>query len=210
MPKVLAAWLVTLLSLSSPALAKAERREDLKIEMCGLASFDAVFTKVAAIDERLSSARKLLRDGRQDLNAALGLDKQTALPDALAALKDATAGELSVAVLRGAPKLSAAAVPAELQEAIGAANRLASGLAMSMVELQGIPAEVAALTKETAAFPKRFKSEAKSAGLKPTEIPKMLKVVKKDVEITAALPTKAASVVDRAASALSALSALAQ
>jgi hypothetical protein len=132
---VRSATLALSLMLAAPALAakdkdkkdKAEERPT--IELCGLASFDEVFTKVAAIDEQLAAARQLLTTANRDLNTALELEKGTPLQDGLADLKAEAEGKLTVAMEGTVPKLQAKnAVPANLQAAIDAVNGMVDGI----------------------------------------------------------------------------------
>ena len=206
---------VLMLVLATPALAKADKKgkkpeEPLKIELCGLASFDAVFTKVAAIDERLTKARDLLGDARRDLNDALGSAKGTSLQEALADFKSQAGSQIVVRMQGTTPKIDARPnSPSSLLAAVDAVNGLTHGITGAMAELEAIPAEAAALATEVAALPKQLKSEAKAAGLKPTEIPAKLKIVKHDVEVAAALPEKAAAVVERMTGLLTTVGSLA-
>jgi hypothetical protein len=212
------ATLALLLILTLPAFAKDKDKDEGKdgpeerpvIEMTGFASFDEVFTKVAAIDEQLSTARKMLTTANNDLNTALELEKGTPLKDGLADLRSKADGKLAVAMEGTVPKLSATdAVPANVQAAIDAVNGMVAGITGSIEALTAIPAEAAALATETAAFPARIKEEATAAGLKPTEIPGKLAIVKKDVEITAGLPEKATQIVERMTTLVTTVSALA-
>ena len=201
-----------LLVLASPALAKGKGKDkDLSIEMCGLASFDAVFAKVDAIDQRLTKAKKALGDAKRDINTALALEQGTSLQDALAALKARAAGQLTVTPAGSGLRIEARdGAPADVAEAIGAVNRLAGSLSTTIAELQGLPNEAAGLVAAASALPKQLKDEAKAVGMKPTEIPKILKVVKQDVEVAAGLPDKATAVVQRAVDVLATIGSLAR
>lgn len=213
MRMLVAALTALLLAASAPALAKdkGKDKEEATIQECGLASFDAVFARAGAIDERLTTARKMLGDAKRDLNAALGLDKETALQEALAALKTEAAGKFTVAMNGTMPKLEPKGdVPPNIGAALTAVNHMVDGIGGSIAELQGIPTEAAALVTEAQALPGRLKDEAKAAGVKPTELPAMLKIVKTDVEITAGLPDKATALVDRMNAVITTVTSLAE
>src|SRR5690349_9929144 len=157
------ATLALMLVLAGPAFAKDKDKgekagksgpeERPVIEMTGLASFDEVFTRVAAIDEQLATAKKMLTSANIDLNAALGLANGTPIKDGLADLQAKADGKLSVAMEGTMPKLSATdAVPANVQSAIDAVNGMVTGITGSIAALETIPAEAAALATETAGF----------------------------------------------------------
>lgn len=204
---------LVLLLLAGPAWAKdkgGKAEEAPTVEMTGLASFDEVFTRVAEIDAKLTTARRMLTGATHDLNTALALEKGTPLQDALADLKTKADGKIAVAMTGTVPKIEVTdAVPENVQTAIDAVNRMVDGITGSIEELGAIPAEAAELVTACSEFPKTFKAEATSAGIKATEIPKKLAIVKKDVEIAVALPDKATAVVERMTNLLTTVAALA-
>jgi hypothetical protein len=200
--------------LLSPSWAEAKergRRNDATIERIGLPSCDAVFAKVSAIDERLTRARRMLGESKRELTEALMLGRDSSLQDALAELKARAGGQLKVTMEGPLPRLeSKSQAPAELQASIDAVNAMIEGIGTSIVELRGIPAEAAGLATKAAKIPKQFKADAKAAGMKPTQIPAKLKILKSNIEITAAIPEKAKSVVERMNDLVSTVGTLAQ
>lgn len=210
-------YIVMMLLLAMPALAKDKDKRKGKdgpaatIEMIGLPSLDAVFVRVAAIDQKLTNARGMLATAKRGLNDALALEKGASLQEGLASFKKKAAGKLSVSMVDGVPMLKPkGAVPADVQAGIDAVNDMVRGITGSIVELKTIPAEATALAQAAAKLPKQLKQDALAAGLKPTEIPRKLKILKSDIEVTAALPEKATAVVDRMTGLLATVSSLAK
>ncbi len=205
--------LVGVLVLGPAAMGKEDTKDTEEaptIEMCGIPAFDTVFARVAAIDEKLTTTGKLMGDTKRAIQAALSLDSSLSLHDSLMSLKEEAAGKLTVRMTGGVPKLEATdAVPPDVQEAITAVQRMVRGIGASMTELKGIPEEAKGLVTEAAAFPRRIREEAKSASIKASQIPKALKVVKQNIEITAGLPERGAIAVERTTAVLATVGELA-
>lgn len=97
-------------------------------------------------------------------------------------------GKPKVAVKPGAsPKVT---------QAVGAINELVAAMSKASADLATVPKDAMALVQEAKALPGQVPSMAKSAGLKPTQVPKVLKGVKSNIGALGSIPGEIKALVD--------------
>lgn len=164
----------------------------------GVQPIDVFFKDVKDIDHRVDRAQGARRDGRNNINTALGLKKGTPLADAVKEIQALSGGNLQVAMTSGLPMLaSATAVPSNVAGAIEAVNAATAGYASAISDLAGVPKRTANLVKKAQKLPAQLKAEY-SDGFNPLEIPQMLKQTKSlkdNIKLTTALPKRTKKVI---------------
>src|SRR5688572_2378284 len=136
-------------------------KNQTRVERTGIAAFDDVFERVGEIDRRLDRADGQLRDGKTNLNTALGLKQGTPISDGLAELQRRAGNKLDLSIGNHAiPKLSASdAVPSDVQSAIDAVNGMTTNFSGSIEDLAALAPEIDKLVKQSAKIPSRLKDE---------------------------------------------------
>jgi hypothetical protein len=200
------------LSLSVQAFAKDSKDDHGKgkkdaqqhIQKTGIEVFDSVFSQVDDIDHTLSSIEGQLRDGKNNLNSALALQKGTPLADGLAELKNRAGNKVSLAMDKGTvPKLEANdALPSNVRNAVDAVNQMTSNFGVSIDQLTGLAPDMEKLVKQTGKMPGRLVEEFKKGGNgglfdRLFKLPKIAKALKGDLAVTAGLPDRAQGIQDR-------------
>ncbi len=178
---------------------KKGKKGKAKIEKTGIASIDAVFTQVGAIDSTLAGVETSLRAGKVNLNTALALEKGTPIEDAIASLQQVAGNKLSVVTKGKVPQLSVTdAVPANVQQAVDGLNGLLTNLTSSIDDLAALPAQVQALVNESKSLPKKLSNEFQGDLLGSLfAMPKALSALNADMAILTGLPARVTSVTSR-------------
>ena len=168
------------------------------IERVGVQSIDRFFGDARNIDTRLDRAQTARRKGRLGVNAALGLDKGTALKDALRELKVRGKGNLSVVMRGGVPQLKPGSMlPSDLTTAVDAVNRATSGYAAALKDLAGVPRKTASMVKKSRQLPKKLKNHYID-NFNPLEIPQLFqqtRTVKNNIKVMRDMPSRSRQVV---------------
>ena len=172
--------------------ATADAAAPLTITTTGIAAVDGVFTPAGEILGTISGTKTALDNVSKNLTTALGLADGTPLKDALASLKEKAAGKLTVAMNeQGMPELKPSdALPEDVQKALDGFNASIGEISALVPKLAEIPQkaqEVVAAAQALVANP----SSLASSGVKPTEIPKVVKAVKNNITVLGKLPTEA-------------------
>jgi hypothetical protein len=170
----------------------------LDIKSVGVQSIDHFFVDVRDIDERLDRAQKARRQGRLGINAALGLDRSTALRDAVKELEVRSKGNLSIAMTGGVPQLTPnSMMPSDLVTALDAVNSATTGYATAIKDLAGVPRRTASLVKKSNQLPKKLKTHYVD-NFNPLEIPQMVqqtKSLKNNLKVMKDMPRRSKKVV---------------
>ncbi len=166
--------------------------DELAIQKTGLASMDQFFGQVQGQLDRLHGARRDMQTGSDNLAVALGLATGTPVQSALQDLRSKAQGKVKVALDGRVPKLQASdAVPENVQKGIDAVNTLVDADLAAAAACQEVATQAGPLAQEAPGMVGRVPAEAKSAGLKVTEIPGVTKKVKHNVDVTRSLPDEA-------------------
>jgi len=161
------------------------------IELTGIDSFDSIFTQAHDVDERLDSARQAMKDGRSNLNSALGLSSGTPFSDALTDLRDRAQGKLQLVTSGGGLSLTTSdAVPSNVQAAIDSLNSTLSNYQTAISDLAGIKDDATSLASAGKDFPSKLQSDFKNLDLSWNEVPTKLETVRNNVRIMGKMPTR--------------------
>jgi hypothetical protein len=172
--------------------AEQQTPAELTIERTGLGTMDQFFGQVQGLVDRLQVAQKDLAKGSDDLRTALDLATGTPLKDAFQDLKTKAQGKIKVAMEGNKPHLSASdAVPANVLQGIDAVNALVDADVSAATACTDVASQSAPLAQQAPGMVAKVPADAKSAGLKLTEIPGVTKKVKHNVDVTIALPGEA-------------------
>ncbi len=176
-----------------------KKKSDDGIWEVGVASIDDFFSDVDSIDRSLDKANRLLDGARTDLNSALGLNKKTTIPKALAELDARADGKLKLVMKGKVPTLAASdAVPTDVTAGIDAVNGFTNKMHRSITALADAPAAAASLAKKSKALPEQTREELEGNLLASLfKAPKALKAVNHNVGITRKLPSKTDKTVTR-------------
>ena len=179
---------------STAHAAKAEKveKELPQIEMTGITAFDSVFEQVKGIHDTLDRAQGRIDGATNKIAAAVGMPEGTTLAMSMWELKQKAGGPVQVKMEGTKPVLSVGGNGGpEAQGAVKAINE-------AVVEAAGVPADLAQLPKQVLALVEACKALPgqlnpnllKEAGLKPLELPKVAKVLGRNVKATAATPKR--------------------
>ena len=174
--------------------APADPAAPLTITTTGIAAVDDVFAPAGDIVNTVTGTKTALDNVNKNLASSLGMAEGTPLKDALASLKEKAAGKLTVAMnSQGMPELKPSdALPEDVQKALDGFNASIGEISALVPKLAEIPAKAQEVVAAAQALVANPSGLAKS-GVKPTEIPKVVKTVKNNITVLTKLPTEAAS-----------------
>ena len=165
----------------------APAEDELVIKTTGIADIDALFEKANAPIASIKTARTAIDSLGTNLTTALGLPAGTPFKDALADLKTKAEGKITVAMNeQGMPELKPSdAVPANVQAGIDAVNGGITDVQTAAAALVEIPNQMKELIAQAQSFnPKSLMS----AGVKPTEAPKIMKTIMGNINVLTKAP----------------------
>ncbi len=144
-----------------------------EIKNTKIPEFDALFEKGRTPITSVAQTRKDIDEAQKRMNTALGLAPEVTFDAALAELKAKIETKGKLAYKKGkVPTFTTADVmPDDLQKMLDESNVAMTAFGNAFTQLESIQGELATLATETAALPGKVPEAAKSAGLKPTEIP---------------------------------------
>jgi hypothetical protein len=162
---------------------------ELIIEDTGLKAIDDVFAPSKNLVTQLTTARDGLNNLNKNLVTAMGLAEGTPAADALAELKKQAPGMLKVTMDGMKPKIDVKPeAPANVKAAVDAINAGGESLVLAVKAMTDIPEAVKGTIEAAKALPAQIPTAAKDAGLKPTEVPGLLKKVKNNVATLGKMP----------------------
>ncbi len=186
-------------SASQTSKADKARRERKDIVSTGLADMDSFFAKVQKLLDTLRGATDSIYTAMDNLEQALGVTEGQSLQSAMAQLKEQAAGSIKVQMQGTQPKLVVdSGLPPEARGGVDAINGALTSLGGAVKNLATIPNQAKGLINEAKALPAKVPEMAKSAGLSMRDIPKALKAVKQNVQVTTGIPGEAAEAVKAA------------
>jgi hypothetical protein len=171
------------------------------MEVIGIPDLDSFFTKGQVLLTKLQSNQDRIATARSSLEQVLGLATGANLQQALTELKQSAAGAITVTMVGTKPKVGVKpGVPPTVTSAVTAINGLVDAMVMASTDLATLPQAAMALVTEAKALPAKVPSMAQAAGLKPTQIPKVLKSTKNNIALLTSLPGETKSLVDEVTS----------
>lgn len=161
------------------------------IALTGIDALDSLFMDAKSIDQRLDNARTALRDGKNNLNSALGLKDGTPFEDALNDLASKAQGKLKLLSSDGGLSLSVSdAVPSNVQAAVDSLNNTLTNYKTALLDLGNIKGDVESLVASSKALPETLQKDFKNLGIGITELPKALQTTRDNVRIIGNMPTR--------------------
>lgn len=170
------------------------------IEATGITAFDSVFMRVKDIHDTLDSAQARIQRASDGIAVAVGQPEGTSLAMSLWTLKQTAGGPVDVQMQGTKPVLTiGGAGSAEAQGMVAAVNTAAVDVAGIPADLADLPQQVMGLVEACKAFPGQLNPQLLSeAGLKPLELPKVAKILGRNVKATVATPGRIESLVGSA------------
>jgi len=185
------AMLPLTLSIGCAKSGKTAKAMPDQIEMTGIESFDSLFRQAKDIDSRLDSARSTIRDGKNQLNSALGLADGTPFKDAIADLQSKAQGKLKLAMNGSTPQLTVSdAVPANVQAAVDSLNGTLNSYKSAIDDVAGIKGDVQNLLSASKALPSQLQSDFKNLNVGLTELPGKLRTVNDNLKLIGNMPNR--------------------
>lgn len=161
------------------------------IELVGINAFDAVFTQARDIDKILDRARKQIRNGRTNLNSALGLTQGTPWADAVSQLQKKGGSKLRLASSGGGFKLQASdAVPNNVKSAVSAMNSTLGNYRTALTQMANLPKEIKQLNAAAAKFPDRIQRNYNNLGISAFELPQILSTTSNNLQMMSRFPKR--------------------
>jgi len=186
---------------SSDAFAKkkdkgseTEAEEAIEIVVTNIKAIDDVFAPAGAMLTSLKTAQDGIKAMNTGIVTAMGLPEGTPVADALAELKKAAPGMLTVKMDGMKPKVDVKPeAPENVKKAVESINAGGEGIVAAIKAMTEIPEQIKTTVDAAKALPAQVPTIAKDAGLKPTEIPKLVKTVGGNVKAVAQIPEQAKS-----------------
>jgi hypothetical protein len=169
---------------------KVKERKDM--EVCGLKDLDAFFAKGQALLTKLRTNQDRIATARASLGTLMGLGADADMATALGELKALAVGSFSIKMEGIKPRVAVKpTAPPKAAQGVQAVNGLVDAMGRATLDLATLPKDAMALVNEAKALPAKVPNMAKDAGLKPLEIPGVLKIVKNDIALLTTLPGEA-------------------
>lgn len=189
---ILAGFLMAGLSLSlaprahagkPPAGAKEEKIP--LITMTGVSAMDGVFGEGRDIQVKLDGENKHLKEGRGNLNTALGVATDAPVATALAGLKASANGKLKIVLAGRVPHLQPSdAVPENVQKGVDAVNHLTDDADKAATTAVGLKGDAVRVFEACKDFPGKLPSLVSN----PMELPKATKITADNVKAISDFP----------------------
>ncbi len=180
--------------------AKQGKGELPQIEMTGITAFDSIFGQVKGIHDTLDSAQGRIDGAVSKIAVAVGQPEGASLAMSMWELKQKAGGDVQVKLEGTKPVLTVGgAGGAEAQGMINAINLAVVDVAQLPKDLAQLPQQVMQLVAACKEFPSQLNPKLlQEAGLKPLELPKVAKILGKNVKATIATPKRIEGVVSSA------------
>jgi len=170
----------------------ASAEEVIEIVLTNVKPIDDVFAPAGQMLTNLKTAQDGIKAMNTGIVTAMGLPEGTPVADALAELKKAAPGMLTVKMDGMKPKVDVKPeAPENVKNAIAAINAGGDGIVAAIKAMTEIPEQIKGTVDAAKALPSQVPTIAKEAGLKPTEIPKLVKAVGGNVKAVAKIPEQA-------------------
>lgn len=181
--------------------SKKAPRERANMEVTGIQDLDSFFKKGQLLLDKLRRNQDSIAGCRASLETVLGVAEGADLESALAELKASAAGALTLKMEGMKPKIAVkpGASP-KASAAVSSLNQLVDAMGKATADLATLPGDAMKLVNEAKALPGKVPNMAKVAGLKPMQIPKLLKSVKNNVSLLASVPSEAKGLIDESSS----------
>lgn len=191
----LAVALATPLLVTDAHAAKVSESKEAdvpQVEMTGIEAFDSVFRQVKEIHDTLDRIQGRLDGATNAIAAAVGQPEGTSLAMSMWELKQQVQGPIDVKLQGTKPVLTVGGNgSAEAQAAIQKVNGAVVEVAQLPADLAQLPPQVMKLVEACKGFPAQLNPQLLAdAGLKPLELPKIAKVLGRNVKATAATPQR--------------------
>jgi hypothetical protein len=180
--KQLAVGLSLLALLGTPAFAKPKESKEPplpKIVATGISEFDSVFMEAKGIHETIDNENTALKEARKGVNKAAGVAEDEPLNTALAAIKTAANGNISLDTSGDTPRVKATdGAPDDVQASCTAINKLLDAGEKSLGVGKTLEPQAKALGDTASEFPGKLADMGLDAGTLISASPKVATDVK--------------------------------
>jgi hypothetical protein len=190
------------LALAGKAASTTAEAPLPKIEPTGIAEFDSVFMKAKGIHDTLDTQTAAFDDARKGVNKAAGIAEDQPLDTAIAALKTAANGKITLNTSGATPRVKpAAGAPDDVQKSCDAINRLLDAGEQTL----GVVKDLEPQAKEVAAAAAGFPAQLLTMKMDVSKLLDAKKKVGNDTKATAATPDRVKRLGDAATGAFTAV-----
>lgn len=182
---------------------RTENRSHQGMVPTGVEELDSFFGKAQAMLDSLFTAQDDIADAKFMLTNALGIEDNANVGEALIELKTISKGTISLKLVGTRPKLFAKPGSSPtVNRGVTAINGLVEAMTKATGALASMPFDAQALVEEAKDLPRRLPVMAKDSGIKPTQLPKVLKIAGANVKLLGGVPGEAQNTLDFAASTI--------